>query len=84
MAYDVLLKRSAEGELNHLPKAIYTRVIKTLVSLKDNPRPLGIKKLHGRDGYRVRVGSYRILYTVNDPAKQIDVYSIAHRKDVYR
>ncbi len=41
-----------------------------------------IKKLHGREGYRIRVGDYRILYVINDAEKRIDVFSIAHRKEV--
>ena len=50
MAYVVELKRSAEKELERLPTELHDRVIKGLISLKGNPRPTGVKKLHGREG----------------------------------
>lgn len=84
MAYIINLKRSAEKELEHLPNKIHDRIVRTLISLKENPLPTGVKKLHGRDGYRIRVGNYRILYTIDDSKKEVEVFSIAHRKEVYR
>ena len=84
MAYSVFLKRSAEKELIHLPETVHDKVVTKLISLKDNPRPVGARKLEGREGYRPRVGNYRILYLVDDAAKRVDVVSIAHRRDVYR
>lgn len=84
MAYIVALKRFAEKELERLPVKIYDRIIEVLVSLKENPLPRGIKKLHGSPGYRIRVGDYRILYAVDEDEKKVEVFSIAHRKDVYR
>jgi mRNA interferase RelE/StbE len=84
MAYDVFLKRSAEKELDRLPTNIHDRIIEHLVSLKEEPRPVGAKKLRGREGYRIRVGAYRILYVVDDSAKKVEVFSVAHRREVYR
>jgi mRNA interferase RelE/StbE len=84
MSYQVILKRSAQKELDHLPQTTHERVINALVSLKNNPRPVGIKKLRGREGYRLRIGDYRILYLVNDYEKEVAIYEIAHRKEVYR
>jgi mRNA interferase RelE/StbE len=55
-----------------------------LISLKENPRPLGVKKLKGQEGYRIRLGNYRILYLVDDRERKIEIFSIAHRKEVYR
>ncbi|MBM3212937.1 type II toxin-antitoxin system RelE/ParE family toxin [Candidatus Poribacteria bacterium] len=84
MAYIVNLKNSAEKELDDLPREIYDRIIKRLVSLKEIPRPHGVKKLRGQEGYRIRVGNYRILYTVDDTQKVIEIISIAPRKNAYR
>ena len=84
MSFAIHLKRSAEKELDNLPSDIYKKVICRIISLKDNPRPRGVKKLIGKNGYRLRVGDYRILYTINSEDKRIDIYSVAHRKDVYR
>jgi len=66
MPYTVYLKRSAEKELDRLPTKIYDRIVKRLLSLRDNLRPCGIKKLLGREGYRIRVGDYRILYVIDE------------------
>jgi mRNA interferase RelE/StbE len=84
MAYTVTLKRSAEKELDDLPARIRTKIVNTLLSFKENPFPRNSQKLHGREGFRVRVGDYRILYTVDQTEKKVDVVSVAHRKDVYR
>ena len=62
---------------------VYDRIIKQLISLSDNPRPHGVKKLHGREGYRIRVGDYRILYVIDDNEKKVEIVSAAHRKEVY-
>ncbi|MFQ5677072.1 MAG: type II toxin-antitoxin system RelE/ParE family toxin [bacterium] len=82
--YKVFLKRSAEKELDSLPEKIHSRIINRLLSLKENPRPKNAKKLRGRSGLRIRVSDYRILYTLDDSEKKIEVYSIGHRKDIYR
>ncbi len=84
MPYTVNLKRSAEKELDNLPTKIHDKVINILLSLKENPFPRNSKKLRGREGYRIRVGDYRILYLVDDLDKNIEVISVAHRREVYR
>ena len=84
MAYTLLLKRSAERELERLSLVLHDRIVTHLIHLKDDPRPTGVKKLQAREGYRLRVGDYRILYTIDDSARTIEVFSIAHRRDVYR
>jgi len=84
MPYKVFLKKSAEKELSRLHPEIHDRIVKRLVSLQNNPLPPGTKKLIGRDGYRIRVGDYRILYIIYEREKRIEIISIAHRRDVYR
>ena len=84
MPYTVKLKRSAEKELDHLPTKIHNKVINILLSLKENPFPRNSKKLRGREGYRIRVGDYRILYLIDESDKNVEVVSVAHRKEVYR
>ena len=83
MAYTVNLNRSSEKELDDLPKKIQDRITKKIISLKENPRPIGIKKLQGREGYRIRVGNYRILYTIDDSLKIVEILSILLREDAY-
>lgn len=84
MGYTVYLKRSAEKELEKLPTKIHDKIINILLSLKENPFPRNSKKLRGREGYRIRVGDYRVLYLIDESGRTIEVISVAHRKEVYR
>lgn len=84
MKYTVEIKRSAEREMNRLSEAIHRRVSEGILSLETNPHPLGSRKLQGGEGYRLRVGDYRILYTIDHKTHRIVVYSIAHRREAYR
>ena len=85
MAFRVIILKTAEKSLERLHSDVQRRVYQALVSLEDNPRPSGIKALQGdHPGYRLRVGSYRSLYTVDDQKQTVSVYKIGHRKDVYR
>lgn len=56
----------------------------TIARLAENPRPPGATKLTARDGYRIRVGDYRILYQIDDGAKAVIIYRVMARGDVYR
>jgi mRNA interferase RelE/StbE len=69
--YELLVKRSAEKELKQLNDADHDRIIKRLLTLADNPRPVGSVKLTGHEIHRLRIGNYRVLYTVDDQAKII-------------
>ena len=84
MPYTVKLKRSAEKELENLPTRTHDKIINILLSLKENPFPRSSKKLRGREGHRIRIGDYRMLYLIDESAKSIEVISVAHRKEVYR
>ncbi|MCK6622356.1 MAG: type II toxin-antitoxin system RelE/ParE family toxin [Calditrichaceae bacterium] len=84
MAYQIFLKKSAEKELAVLPDKIHDRIVAGIISLAGDPRPKKAKKLQGREGYRIRIGDYRILYMVYDKEQKVEVFSIAHRRDVYR
>ncbi|MCZ6552198.1 MAG: type II toxin-antitoxin system RelE/ParE family toxin [SAR324 cluster bacterium] len=53
-------------------------------SLGDNPRPAGCVKLKGREGWRIRVGRYRVVYEIDDRGGTITVLHIGHRRDIYR
>ncbi len=85
MEYQLRIKKSAIKELSKLPKPIATRISKVIDGLKKDIYPKGYKKLKGSDNdYRVRVGDYRILYSIHDDVLIIEVVKIAHRKDVYK
>jgi mRNA interferase RelE/StbE len=84
MAYTVSLVRSAKKELARLPAPYHDRVVKHLQQLGHQPRPFGAEKLQGRSEYKLRVGNFRIVYGIDDARKEITVYLIEDRKDVYR
>ena len=84
MRYTVRLDRSPQKFLDVLHGDIYTRIISALHALADNPRPHGVKKLKGyRDYWRIRVGDYRIIYTIQDDRLLVVVIRIGHRREVY-
>ena len=64
---------------------VLRRIVQAIDSLEDDPRPAGAVALHGGDGVlRIRVGDYRILYTVDDKVLTVLVVTIGHRREVYR
>ena len=68
MSYSVLILRGAERELARLPQGANEKVKSAVEALADTPRPRGCRKLTGREGWRIRVGAYRVLYEVEDAA----------------
>ncbi|HUT11342.1 MAG TPA: type II toxin-antitoxin system RelE/ParE family toxin [Thermoguttaceae bacterium] len=84
MTYTVLILRRARKELAGLADDSYQRVKEAVEALEQDPRPTGCKKLAGRDGWRIRVGDFRIIYEIDDEQNVVIVLHIGHRKDVYR
>ena len=83
--YDLLVKASAERDLRKLPRSTLERIHAKLLTLRDEPRPPGSRKLSGNlEGWRVRVGDYRILYQIDDTGETVTVVRVRHRRDVYR
>jgi len=84
-SYSVIYKPSVEKDLRSLSQSTVTRVIKQVDSLRDNPISRSSVKLTGSKGlYRIRVGDYRVIYGVDQYAKQVTVHYVRHRRDVYR
>ena len=84
-SYRVLIKPSAAKEIEAVDqKKVRSRIVARIRSLAEDPRPPGCEKLTGRDQYRVRVGRYRIPYSVGDTELIVIVVRVGHRKDVYR
>ena len=84
MNWQIEISRDARKELASLPTQIQTRIVKAILALEENPFPNGCKKLKNRDGWRIRIGDYRVLYFANAKSKQIVVGVIGHRREVYR
>lgn len=83
-SYRVEVKPSARKELERLSNQVIARITRRLEALASNARPPGCKKLKGGDQeWRVRVGDYRVVYTVDDQNLLVEVTRIRHRSEVY-
>jgi mRNA interferase RelE/StbE len=83
--YRVALKSSAEKEFFRLPEPVSARIFPKIKALGIDPRPSGCKKLiGGSNTWRIRIGDYRVVYTIEDEIKKIEVTRIAHRREVYQ
>jgi len=83
--YDIEISQTAERQLKKLPRREQRRVLAAVVALGDEPVPRGSRKLTGYDDvFRIRVGRYRVVYSVAKKKLIIIVLKIGQRKDVYR
>ena len=84
-SYEIEISRTAEKQLRRLPRGEQERLARAMVALGDEPLPRGSTKLSGYDDvYRIRVGRYRILYSVASRRLVIVILKIGHRRDIYR
>ena len=82
--YKVLIKPSAIKELKKIPKKDLPEVTRKIEALAVDPYPPGCEKLAAQNSFRIRQGSYRIIYTIEDDKLIVIVIKIGHRRDVYR
>jgi mRNA interferase RelE/StbE len=84
LPYQVEFKLSAGKAIQGLQKSVQRRILAKTEQLAADPRPPDSKKLKGSDFYRVRVGDYRIVYSVEDKVLLVLVVAVGHRRDIYR
>jgi mRNA interferase RelE/StbE len=82
MIYEVQIRKKVLKVLEKINEPDYSNIKAAILSLANNPRPAGFKKLKGRDGYRIR-RDYRIIYEIFDKVLIIEVLAIGHRKYIY-
>ena len=84
--YSLRIKRSAAKELEAVSrKSDRQRIVHRIEALAGDPRPSGSEKLAGyNDRYRIRQGTYRVVYSVDDDSRVVEVVRIGHRREVYR
>jgi mRNA interferase RelE/StbE len=83
VTYRVDVRPAAVRALRKVDHQDRPRIQAAIALLAQDPRPPGARALRGRDGYRVRVGDYRILYTVDDGVLVVVVVTLGHRREVY-
>jgi mRNA interferase RelE/StbE len=82
--YQINLRRQATKDLESIPADRARLIAQHIDSLEGNPRPPDSKKLKGDAGYSLRVGTYRVLYYIDDKSKIGTIYRIKHRGEAYR
>lgn len=83
--YRICWKESAKKELKRLDSKIIQRLLKNVELLVNNPRPNGCKKLQiANNLYRIRVGDYRVVYSINDDILFIEIIHVGHRSNIYQ
>ena len=82
--YKVVFKKSVAKDLRPIPKVDIKKILSRIDNLADDPSPIGSERLSGLQRYRVRQGSYRILYEIEEHIVTVTIVKIGHRRDVYR
>jgi mRNA interferase RelE/StbE len=84
-SYRIEWRSSARRELRRLSPSLVARIVEAVGTLGTNPRPVGCRKLAGSEHtYRIRIGSYRVVYEIHDVVLVVEVVRVRHRRDVYR
>jgi len=84
LTYALFIEKRAERALSRIARQDQERIADAIRRLADEPRPPGVKKLSGREAWRLRVGDYRILYEIHDEQLETLVVDIDHRREIYR
>lgn len=83
-SYSISFSRSARKELEVLPALVVQRIFSKIESLATSPRPSGCRKLKGSDNlWRIKVGEYRVIYSISDSSILIDIIAVRHRSHAY-
>lgn len=80
----LFITKKAQKELDKIPDSIAKNIINKILILEKNPYPTNSKKLAGQNNYRLRIGSYRVIYFFNKKIKEITILRVADRKTIYR
>ena len=83
--YQIVISRSALKDLQQIPQVAVKKIVSDIDALSLNPRPAGCKKLKGisEEIWRIRQGDYRIIYSISDNIRIVDIRRVRHRKHVY-
>jgi mRNA interferase RelE/StbE len=82
--YEIQFSRSARKELESLTAEVVSRIFSKITVLASDPRPPGCRKLVGTESFRIRVGDYRVIYSVDDCSRIIDIRAVRHRREAYK
>lgn len=83
-SYELLFKKSVAKDLRGIPNKDVGRILKRIEALRDDPRGEGCVKLSAQERYRVRQGTYRIVYEIQENELIVMVVKVGHRSAVYK
>ncbi|MEK7720451.1 MAG: type II toxin-antitoxin system RelE/ParE family toxin [Bacteroidota bacterium] len=81
--YKLFIEKAVYKQLKNIPEKDYQKIMTSIATLANNPRPPGCKKLKGRPGYRLREGNFRVIYEINDKILTVTVIEAGDRKEIY-
>lgn len=85
VSYSIQITPRARKDIRGLDRKTRRRINEAILSLAQNPRPLGVRKLKGAEGlWRIRVGPYRVIYEIRDNKIVVIIVRVRHRRDAYR
>ncbi len=84
MKYTLHIVPTAERQFLKFQSSLQSRVKSKLLFLENEPRPYGSQKLHGTNFFRIRIGDYRVIYSIDDTHKMVKILDMGHRREVYR
>jgi mRNA interferase RelE/StbE len=82
--YKVYFRESVEKDFAGIPRTDLRKIIQRIAALTEDPRPPGCESLTGQERYRLRQGTYRIVYSLQDREDTVSVVKVGHLKDIYR
>jgi mRNA interferase RelE/StbE len=83
--YNVTITTPAQKDMRKIPTEYYHAIVRRIFELAENPRPFGCIKMSGFDNlYRIRVGVYRVIYTIEDNILTVEVVKVDHRSGIYK
>lgn len=82
--YELRITPTAKKQLQHLPDRVVSAVRQSAATLCDQPRPVGTKKLADGMGWRIRIGEYRMIYTIDDAEHVVTIVAVKPRQSAYR
>jgi len=85
MSYEIYIESRAEKDLKKLGPELFTLIVAEIKNLAENPHPHNSRKITGSiNGWRIRIGDYRVLYEIDNKSKAVKVMKVKHRRDAYR
>ncbi|NEO83502.1 MAG: type II toxin-antitoxin system RelE/ParE family toxin [Spirulina sp. SIO3F2] len=84
MTYQIRIPKVVQKQLQKLKEPTRQRILDSLRQMQEQPRFGNAIKMKNSEGYRLRVGDYRVLYDIDDAAQVVTIRRVAHRRDVYR